>query len=254
MHRSARSRSLIASLVLALSTLVLPSCVARKDYDERLGEIRDQNELIRNLQAALDELEAEKRGIERQLAEAGVDSETAKKLREQLETDLAALRDLQRKWEGKQAVPASFGEDDKGDWSVFQNQYGTGVRIKDDLLFPLGSAQLSDRGKEVLREVAETLEMPSRPERLLRVVGHTDNTPIVKPDTKALYPYGNLQLSAQRAVVVADFLIEQCQVPRNRLGVEGYGDTRPLKENSTAEQKAQNRRCEIFIVDPISPR
>ncbi|MBL8900403.1 MAG: OmpA family protein [Planctomycetes bacterium] len=254
MHCTARSRSLLASFALAISALLLPGCVARKDYDERLGEIRDQNELIRNLQAALDELEAEKREIERQLAAAGVDTESARKMREQLEADLAALRDLQKKWADKEAVPASFGEEDKGDWSVFQNQYGMGVRIKDDLLFPLGSAQLSDRGKEVLREIAATLDMQSRSERVLRVVGHTDNTPIVKPDTKAQYPYGNLQLSAQRAVVVADFLIEECQIPRARLGVEGYGDTRPLKENSSAENKASNRRCEIYIVDPTTAR
>jgi chemotaxis protein MotB len=252
MHRTARPRSLLSSVALALAFFVLPSCVSRKDYDERLGEIRDQNELIRNLQAALDELEAEKRNIQDRLAAAGVDSETAKRLREQLERDLEALRDLQKKWQEKQAVPASFGEEDKGDWSVFANQYGTGVRIKDDLLFPLGSAQLSDRGKEVLREIVNTLDMEGRPQRVLRVVGHTDNTPIVKPDTKAQYPYGNLQLSAQRAVVVADFLIEECKVPRARLGVEGYGDTRPLKENSSVENKASNRRCEIYIVDPTS--
>ncbi|MBK9383521.1 MAG: OmpA family protein [Planctomycetes bacterium] len=225
--------------------------MSRKDYDERLGEIRDQNELIRNLQAALDELEAEKLALDRRLSEAGIDSETAKRLREQLERDLAALRALQEQWE-KKALPASSSEEDKGDWSVFRDQYGTGVRIKDDLLFPLGSAQLSDRGKQVLREIVTTLDMGGRPQRVLRVVGHTDNTPIVKPDTKAQYPYGNLQLSAQRAVVVADFLIEECQVPRARLGVEGYGDTRPLKENSSVENKAANRRCEIYIVDPIS--
>lgn len=254
MHRTARIRPLLASLALVLAFVALPSCVSRKDYDERLSEIRDQNELIKNLQAALDELEAEKRDLERQVASAGVDSETARKLRDQLEADLAALRELQRKWQEKQAVPASFGEEDKGDWSVFQNQYGTGVRIKDDLLFPLGSAELSARGKEVLREVVETLEMEGRPERVLRVVGHTDNTPIVKPETKAQFPFGNLQLSAQRAVVVGNFLIEECKVPRNRLGVEGYGDTRPLKENSSTENKALNRRCEIYIVDPITSR
>jgi chemotaxis protein MotB len=88
----------------------------------------------------------------------------------------------------------------------------------------------------------------------LRVVGHTDNTPIVKPETKAMFPFGNLQLSAQRAVVVGEYLINSCNVPRTRLGVEGYGDTRPLMANDSTEHKAANRRCEIYIVDPVSDR
>lgn len=72
---------------------------------------------------------------------------------------------------------------------------------------------------------------------MLRVTGHTDN---VGDDGY------NLRLSQRRAKAVVDFLSEQGIDP-NRLSFEGYGESRPVADNSTAEGRSLNRRVEFEV-------
>jgi outer membrane protein OmpA-like peptidoglycan-associated protein len=72
----------------------------------------------------------------------------------------------------------------------------------------------------------------------IEVSGHTDNT----GDKKA-----NLLLSENRAKSVYDFLIK-AGIPAARLTYKGYGDTKPVADNSTEEGKSQNRRTEFTIL------
>jgi outer membrane protein OmpA-like peptidoglycan-associated protein len=69
------------------------------------------------------------------------------------------------------------------------------------------------------------------------VYGHTDS------DGSENYNY---DLSQRRADSVAQYLKSQ-QVNPRRLSVEGWGESRPIASNATAEGKAQNRRVEIVI-------
>ena len=57
----------------------------------------------------------------------------------------------------------------------------------------------------------------------------------------------NWELSASRAVTVSHFMLEQKTDPA-RLVIEGYADTKPLVPNSSAENRAKNRRVEIVLV------
>jgi outer membrane protein OmpA-like peptidoglycan-associated protein len=72
----------------------------------------------------------------------------------------------------------------------------------------------------------------------IEVSGHTDNT----GDKKA-----NLLLSENRAKSVYDFLIK-AGIPAARLTYKGYGDTKPVADNSTDEGKTLNRRTEFTIL------
>lgn len=74
-------------------------------------------------------------------------------------------------------------------------------------------------------------------ETSLQVAGHTDSS------GAAQY---NEQLSIRRANSVANYLLSQ-QISPNRLNVVGYGETRPLRTNATAQGRAQNRRVELLI-------
>ncbi|MFH2001188.1 MAG: OmpA family protein, partial [Planctomycetota bacterium] len=80
----------------------------------------------------------------------------------------------------------------------------------------------------------------------IRIVGHTDSVPIVKPDTKKKYPYGNVQLSTDRALAVFDYLKTK-GVDENRMCITGYGPHKPLVENNSTENKRRNRRVEIIL-------
>jgi outer membrane protein OmpA-like peptidoglycan-associated protein len=72
----------------------------------------------------------------------------------------------------------------------------------------------------------------------LSVEGHTDST------GKDSY---NMNLSRERAQSVKDYLVNQ-QIMAARISTKGYGETRPIATNDSANGRAQNRRVEIQIV------
>lgn len=62
----------------------------------------------------------------------------------------------------------------------------------------------------------------------------------------------NLAMSQSRADAVRTALIDR-GIAAPRLIAAGYGETRPLAENSTADGRARNRRIELWTVPPRDP-
>jgi chemotaxis protein MotB len=122
------------------------------------------------------------------------------------------------------------------------------VRWKADLLFPLGSDQMtaSDEVLEAMGKFAEIVNMASAANLDVIVVGHTCNTPIKRAETLARFK-DNWYLSAGRAIVVMQLLASK-SVAYTRMGVMGYGEYRPIADNATTEGKAKNRRVEVYLV------
>jgi chemotaxis protein MotB len=58
----------------------------------------------------------------------------------------------------------------------------------------------------------------------------------------------NWELSTARALAAVHFLTEQAGVDPHRVGAAGYGEYRPIADNSTAEGRAENRRIAITIL------
>ena len=56
-----------------------------------------------------------------------------------------------------------------------------------------------------------------------------------------------MTLSEQRAQSVKNYLVNQ-QIMAARVSTSGYGESRPIATNDTANGRAQNRRVEIQIV------
>ncbi|HNQ00543.1 MAG TPA: OmpA family protein, partial [Bacteroidia bacterium] len=73
------------------------------------------------------------------------------------------------------------------------------------------------------------------PEAKLSVEGHTDNTG---------NPEKNVTLSQKRCESVKNYLVSK-GIDANRLTATGYGDTRPIADNKTADGRAKNRRVEL---------
>ena len=73
---------------------------------------------------------------------------------------------------------------------------------------------------------------------MFEISGHTDNV-----GTK---PY-NQTLSEKRAKSVYDFLLAK-GIPAQRMSSTGFGDTKPIAENSTDSGRSQNRRTEFTVV------
>jgi len=47
---------------------------------------------------------------------------------------------------------------------------------------------------------------------------------------------------------VRDWLIEASGIPATQFAIQGYGDTRPVADNTTGAGRAKNRRVEITLV------
>jgi chemotaxis protein MotB len=114
------------------------------------------------------------------------------------------------------------------------------VNILDRVMFDSGEAIMKPDGESVLRKVAEILA--GHPELKIQVIGHTDNVPIRK-----LFA-SNWELSTARALAAVHFLTEKAGVDPRRVGAAGYGEYRPIADNSTAEGRARNRRIAITIL------
>lgn len=124
------------------------------------------------------------------------------------------------------------------------------ITLASDVTFASGSDILSDGARKSLRQVAGQLtgEFAEYP---IRVVGHTDNDPVVK--TKAKYG-DNLGLSTARANSVARFMSSEMRIDPSRITPSGRGEQAPIADNKTSAGKAKNRRVEIVVVTSASAK
>ena len=99
--------------------------------------------------------------------------------------------------------------------------------------FEVKSFELTEAGRALLDEVAATLE--KAPDVLVLIEGHTDDR---GSDEE------NQILSEDRARTVLNYLASK-GLARERFQTIGYGETRPIESNDTAEGRARNRRIEF---------
>ncbi len=111
--------------------------------------------------------------------------------------------------------------------------------LKEAVLFDSGSAVLKNEAKKILLSVIE--ELKKLPNEIV-IEGHTDNVPI-----KGGRYSNNFELSMARAYSVIEFMQENGIDPKRLSGI-GYGEYRPIADNSTSEGRAKNRRIEISLL------
>lgn len=114
------------------------------------------------------------------------------------------------------------------------------LNMPSGITFDVDSAAIKPQFQPVLDDVAATLSQYHQTR--IEVAGHTDST--------GSEQY-NQQLSERRAQSVANYLAGR-GVAYSRMTVLGYGETRPVTTNETAEGRARNRRVEITIVPVAS--
>jgi chemotaxis protein MotB len=115
--------------------------------------------------------------------------------------------------------------------------------VNSDLLFPSGSWQMNDRGKQIIANMATKLA-PSQQNKVL-VTGYTDNAPI-GPALQREGITSNQALSQKRAENVMEFLISQGLKP-DLVSAQGLGDTNPVASNNTPQGRGQNRRVVLSV-------
>ncbi len=109
--------------------------------------------------------------------------------------------------------------------------------ILEGVSFRLNRAELTPESLVVLDRIAASLA--DWPEVRVEVGGHTDSS-----GSDAL----NQRLSEARAEAVRAYLL-RAGVAASRLEARGYGETRPIDDNGTADGRARNRRVEFTKVE-----
>lgn len=256
LHRS-------ASVAMLLTVgLLLTGCAAEQRQRELEFELRKVTEQRDDLAARLAQSDARGTELTRQLAHA---EDTLNTARAEVGSLSSRIRDLERDKEdlavlvqqqavaelARPAVPtstlppvidnalAAFVQRFSG--RVAYDPGRGAVSFANDRLFDAGSAEVRSDAGAPLTELAGLLALRELEGYEAIVVGHTDNSPITRPETLAKHPT-NWHLSVHRAIAVKDLLVN-AGAPASRVGVMGYADQRPVSSDP-----AQNRRIEVFVI------
>jgi outer membrane protein OmpA-like peptidoglycan-associated protein len=99
--------------------------------------------------------------------------------------------------------------------------------------FDTGKSVIKAESKSIIEQIVQMLK--SNPDLKLSVEGHTDNVGS---------PASNKALSEERAKSVVSAIVSQ-GVAAERLKSSGYGQDKPIGDNTTEEGRARNRRVEL---------
>ena len=95
----------------------------------------------------------------------------------------------------------------------------------------------------IINQIAD--EIPSGIDWILRVDGHTDSIPI----TNGINFSDNWELSQARALSVVRYLINDLNIPANRLAANGFGEFQPIDDRKIPEAYKTNRRIELKFTE-----
>jgi chemotaxis protein MotB len=161
-------------------------------------------------------------------------------LKEQLE-----IKMIQEAKEQVEELQQALSEEiDKGQVTVEREGSRVIIRIQEKGSFKSGSASLDPEFYEVMDKITSVLVDRSGQ---IVVSGHTDNIPISTGRFRS-----NWELSSARAVTVLHAMLRNPDIDQSRVVVKGHADTKPMVENDTPENRAQNRRVELHVIKGIA--
>ena len=127
---------------------------------------------------------------------------------------------------------------DPKDINIEESPEFTTITLRSDSFFESGRATISDKTRENLEKLGETLVGRNQP---VSITGYTDNIPI----SNVQFP-SNWELSAARAATVARTFIYM-GMDKKRITIQGKGDNEEVASNETAYGRSLNRRVIINI-------
>ncbi|USG65309.1 OmpA family protein [Brevibacillus ruminantium] len=233
--------------VIILIVAAAHAAKLKVEMQEVKQEEAKQQENLQEVQESLDLLNIKKLELQRQVHELEARRSTLESLVDE-KTGTEVLP--------KPAVPTEKGDDADRDMETVRTELssalqelnidyeeteeGLRVRLPAAILFRSGSADLQEEGKQVIGTVAKVLEHFSY---RVRIEGYTDDMPIVHSVYRS-----NWELSSARAIAVMREMVDEHALAASRFTVAGWGEHKPLVDNSNAENRERNRRVEIVIL------
>jgi chemotaxis protein MotB len=253
------------------SMIVLSSCVSKKKYAALEDQLNEMNQVAEQLNTckndvaaanakvdAMKDQIADLRDANKELIQTQGDFlSLTKKGAENLEKSLESLQErdlkinkLQDAINKKDSIALAVVSSIKSSVGMDNTNINVNVKggrvfisIADQLLFKSGSFTVNSAAKEVLGDVAKILKDKSNFEAM--VESHTDD----KSYAKGVL-VDNWDLSVKRATSIVRTL-EGLGVDSKQLVAAGRGETTPLVDNDTKENRAKNRRTEIVIMPKV---
>lgn len=141
----------------------------------------------------------------------------------------------------------------KEDITTFLQEKGAADKVRmvigpRGLVISLKNREFFDSGKAIVRpESLLILDYISaaigKYSNTIRIEGHTDNEPI----ETSLFPT-NWELSTARSTNIVRYLIKTNALSPEKLSAIGYGEYRPIADNSTEEGRKKNRRVDVVLL------
>ena len=119
------------------------------------------------------------------------------------------------------------------------------ISLDSTLLFESGSVELNDNAQILIEEIGARL---SRVPGSIEVEGYTDNTPVSGGRFSS-----NWLLSSARAASVVQIL-QNSHIAPEHLSAIGYGEFKPIADNSTPEGRMKNRRVVLVLHRTLAER
>lgn len=217
MTRRTRNHIALSTLSIWMLTIAATGC-GPDPKDQKIAELTTERD---GLQRQLDDRD-------RELGDALVREDDARKSISELSDELARMR-----------AEGAKVKDTEG-WIT-----GSGfdmITIPGSVLFASGKAILTSGGQRTLEKIASDIR--SRyPNRDIYVFGHTDDQPIRKSKWK-----DNWELGANRALTVIRHL-SSAGVPPESLIQASCAQYRPRDSGASEKGRRQNRRVEFYAVE-----
>ena len=115
------------------------------------------------------------------------------------------------------------------------------ITIVNEVFFDPGSAEVKDDGAEVAREVSNLLI--TEPPHQVVISGHADDVPMHNEEFAS-----NWELSVTRSLNFMRLVLENSRLDPTLFSAKGYGEYKPIVPNTSAENRAKNRRVEVLIL------
>ena len=200
-----------------------------------LGKVTTERDTLKGSVAEKAKAEASLASMEANLQATRSELDALRVQRAETEKRLAAFKDLTDKLQKMI---------DTGKLTVKTRNGSMVVALPAEVLFPSGSADLSEAGQLSVLEVGIILKQFTG--RRFMVVGHTDDLPI-----KSTIYKDNWELSTGRATTVTKFLVK-AGMDAKAVIAAGHGEFDPIASNKSKDGREKNRRIEIVLMPAIS--
>ena len=243
--------SILLIFILILAYVMLTFQIRTKDAENqiRIAKIKINAAEIKINKAEIKTKEAEIKVISLKKREIRLSKKT-KQIKQNIENRKNLLEEIKKDLQSK-------------DINITINTNTGNLRLKSDLLFKRGSADISDKGKNQIDEISKIINRKMKEQKYkssidtIFIEGHTDTVPIHSKQFKS-----NKELSAQRAINTFSEMISSTKNSisslknkegRHLLSYSGYSSTRPrciekeAKKEDLAICRAENRRIEFYF-------